>query len=115
MYEGNAGTWTSNAAAEENAAKSVYQGLDEDARDYFMTLTVNSNGKSWFIRRTYRNLRKFDRQLHKCVHDRQFSQLNQLPKLDFNTLSLQNLEVRRGCAPLWSSHFMPLDDRSVLG
>ena len=69
-------------------------GVEEDAKDYYMTLSVCSNGKTWHIRRNYRNLRKFDRQLHKCVHDRKFSGLQELSKLDFSQItSPEQLEV----------------------
>jgi hypothetical protein len=77
----------------EDCPKSIYHGIEEDGQDYFMTLSVSSNGKTWLIRRTYRNLRKFDRQLHKCVHDRKFSQLVALSKLDFDSISPEHLEV----------------------
>ena len=96
-----------NLVSEDCAAKATHQqhgscsggavtvgGVEEDAKDYYMTLSVCSNGKTWHIRRNYRNLRKFDRQLHKCVHDRKFSGLQELPKLDFTQISSpEQLEV----------------------
>lgn len=73
--------------------RGVYHGVDEDGQDYFFTLSVSSQNKNWLIRRTYRDFRKFDRQLHKCVYDRKFSQLEEIIKLDDDVLSIENLEV----------------------
>ena len=43
-----------------------------------------------FCRRTYEDLRLFDKQLHRCIYDRKFSQL---PELRKNELKDENILV----------------------
>ena len=46
----------------------------------------------YFCRRTYEDLRLFDKQLHRCIYDRKFSQL---PELRKNELKDENILVRK--------------------
>jgi hypothetical protein len=48
---------------------------------------VLSNNKSWNVRRTFKNFRLLDRQLHKCIFDRKFSQLVDLGQQEENSRS----------------------------
>ena len=43
-------------------------------------VNVTSYDKTWMVRRTYENFRLLDKQLHKCVYDRKYSQLPELGK-----------------------------------
>lgn len=43
------------------------------------SLSVSSQGKTWLIRRSYDNFRMLDQQLHRCIYDRKFSGLMELP------------------------------------
>ncbi|XP_075224893.1 GTPase-activating protein CdGAPr isoform X2 [Lycorma delicatula] len=45
-----------------------------------LTVRVTSGGQSWLLRRTYENFRMLDQQLHRCIYDRKFSQLLELPE-----------------------------------
>ncbi|KAI5750794.1 hypothetical protein M8J77_001337 [Diaphorina citri] len=40
---------------------------------------VTSCGQSWLLRRSYENFRMLDQQLHRCIYDRKFSALPELP------------------------------------
>ncbi|XP_064470782.1 uncharacterized protein LOC135385411 isoform X2 [Ornithodoros turicata] len=44
------------------------------------TVQVTSGDRCWTLRRTYDNFRLLDQQLHRCVYDRQFSKLPELPQ-----------------------------------
>lgn len=92
-------TTTTTNCTQHGQHRTVYHGVEEDGQDYFFTLSVSSQKKTWLIRRTYRDFRKFDRQLHKCVYDRKFSQLQELVKLEVDEdlhgpASLHEVEVR---------------------
>ncbi|OQV23783.1 Rho GTPase-activating protein 32 [Hypsibius exemplaris] len=113
MYEGPTAATSAlgNQNEEPASSKGNVCGLGEEiaqTRDFFMTLSVSSNGKTFLIRRTYRNLRKFDRQLHKCVHDRQLSGLAELPKLDFDTVSAEHLERLKADVVAYLARFSQL-------
>ncbi|KAL0280773.1 UNVERIFIED_CONTAM: hypothetical protein PYX00_001975 [Menopon gallinae] len=43
------------------------------------SLSVTSQSKTWLIRRSYDNFRMLDQQLHRCIYDRKFSGLVELP------------------------------------
>lgn len=51
----------------------------EDAENQSFTVQVASQGKSWLLRRTFQNFRSLDSQLHRCIYDRKFSALPELP------------------------------------
>ncbi|XP_034247591.1 GTPase-activating protein CdGAPr isoform X2 [Thrips palmi] len=51
----------------------------EDAENQSYTVQVASQGKSWLLRRTFQNFRSLDSQLHRCIYDRKFSALPELP------------------------------------
>ena len=44
------------------------------------SVQVTSNGKTWVVRRSYENFEFLDRQAHKCVFDRKYSQLPVIPQ-----------------------------------
>ncbi|GIY49915.1 hypothetical protein CEXT_449101 [Caerostris extrusa] len=44
-------------------------------------ITVISNSKKWVVRRSYKNFVFLDTQLHRCVYDRKYSLLQELPNL----------------------------------
>ncbi|XP_030833992.1 rho GTPase-activating protein 32-like isoform X2 [Strongylocentrotus purpuratus] len=51
-----------------------------DLLDCPFTLKMQSQGKVWLLKRCYEDFRVLDKQLHKCIYDRRFSQLVELPK-----------------------------------
>lgn len=51
-----------------------------DLLDVPFTLRMLSQGKVWLLKRCYEDFRVLDKQLHKCIYDRRFSQLVELPK-----------------------------------
>ncbi|GIX72523.1 rho GTPase-activating protein 32 [Caerostris extrusa] len=46
--------------------------------EWWYSVQVTSNGKSWQIRRSLDNFQMLDRQLHRCVYDRKFSLLKEI-------------------------------------
>ncbi|XP_076322325.1 uncharacterized protein LOC143231655 isoform X3 [Tachypleus tridentatus] len=52
---------------------------ENESSQWWFYIKVSSNGRSWVIRRTYENFRMLDKQLHRCVYDRKFSVLQELP------------------------------------
>lgn len=44
----------------------------------WLTVKVSTQDKCWLVRRTYDSFRVLDRQLHRCVYDRKFSDLAEL-------------------------------------
>lgn len=61
----------------------------EDVENQSYTVQVASQGKSWLLRRTFQNFRSLDSQLHRCIYDRKFSALPELPPED-------NLSIPQG-------------------
>ncbi|XP_014665344.1 PREDICTED: rho GTPase-activating protein 32-like, partial [Priapulus caudatus] len=57
---------------------TAISGAGEEDRVFYVQITCNN--KSWIVRRTYENFRMLDKQLHRCVYDRKYSQLTELPK-----------------------------------
>ena len=53
---------------------------------------TRSTNTTYFCRRTYEDLRLFDKQIHRCIYDRKFSQL---PELRKNELKDENILVRK--------------------
>nr|XP_054760116.1 rho GTPase-activating protein 32-like isoform X2 [Lytechinus pictus] len=51
-----------------------------DLLDCPFTVRMLSQGKVWLLKRCYEDFRVLDKQLHKCIYDRRFSQLVELPK-----------------------------------
>ncbi|XP_026293571.1 GTPase-activating protein CdGAPr isoform X2 [Frankliniella occidentalis] len=54
----------------------------DDVENQSFAVQVASQGKSWLLRRTYQNFRSLDTQLHRCIYDRKFSALPELPPED---------------------------------
>ncbi|KAK6645408.1 hypothetical protein RUM43_001685 [Polyplax serrata] len=52
---------------------------NESDEEKWWSLSVESQNKSWLIRRSYDNFRMLDQQLHRCIYDRKFSELTELP------------------------------------
>ncbi|KAF8783241.1 Rho GTPase-activating protein 32 like protein [Argiope bruennichi] len=55
-------------------------------------ITVVSNSKKWVVRRSYRNFMFLDTQLHRCVYDRKYSLLQELPHLPQDDPKDEDLE-----------------------
>ncbi|KFM80118.1 Rho GTPase-activating protein 32, partial [Stegodyphus mimosarum] len=54
----------------------------ENENDHLCFLvTVISNNRKWMVRRSYKNFMFLDTQLHRCVYDRKYSLLRELPNL----------------------------------
>ncbi|PSN48778.1 hypothetical protein C0J52_05190 [Blattella germanica] len=51
----------------------------EDSENKYWHVAVTSQGKTWVLRRSYENFRMLDQQLHRCIYDRKFSGLQELP------------------------------------
>lgn len=54
----------------------------EDTENKYFHVSVTSLGKTWVLRRSYDNFRMLDSQLHRCIYDRKFSGLLELPPED---------------------------------
>ncbi|XP_076366943.1 LOW QUALITY PROTEIN: uncharacterized protein LOC143255339 [Tachypleus tridentatus] len=59
-------------------------GIDKEneGRLWWFCVEIASNGRSWVVRRNYENFRMLDKQLHRCVYDRKFSLLTELPAVE---------------------------------
>ena len=66
----------------------------EDGENRSFTVQVSSQGKTWLLRRNYDNFRSMDRQLHRCIYDRKFSALPELPPEDNISAPLGDPSVR---------------------
>ncbi|XP_064651535.1 uncharacterized protein LOC135502535 isoform X4 [Lineus longissimus] len=62
--------------------ENIHLHSSETENDPTFHVNVSSGGKLWMVRRTYENFRLLDKQLHKCIFDRKFSQLPEIPKGD---------------------------------
>ncbi|GFS40150.1 hypothetical protein NPIL_350481 [Nephila pilipes] len=66
--------------------------------EWWYSVQVTSNSKSWQIRRSLDNFQMLDHQLHRCVYDRKFSLLKEIavqpeqPEEAFRTMLTQYLE-----------------------
>nr|XP_018898276.1 PREDICTED: GTPase-activating protein CdGAPr isoform X2 [Bemisia tabaci] len=58
---------------------SSLEGNNENCENKYLTVKVISGDQSWLLRRTYDNFRMLDKQLHRCIYDRKFSALPELP------------------------------------
>ena len=66
-----------------------YHHNGEEMLDRTFLVKVCCNHKSWNVKRTYKNFRMLDRQLHKCIFDRRFSKLCDLQRESSGELSYQ--------------------------
>ncbi|XP_006823084.1 rho GTPase-activating protein 32-like, partial [Saccoglossus kowalevskii] len=48
--------------------------------NYYYTVQVTCQNKSWILKRCYEDFRVLDKHLHRCIYDRRYSQLVELPK-----------------------------------
>ncbi|ESO83357.1 hypothetical protein LOTGIDRAFT_133635, partial [Lottia gigantea] len=69
-----------------------YHHNEEDRTEDTFLIRVKSNDKAWNIRRTFSNFRSLDKQLHRCIFDRKFSQLVELQRQDEEK---ENTDLRR--------------------
>ncbi|XP_069691130.1 GTPase-activating protein CdGAPr isoform X3 [Periplaneta americana] len=67
----------------------------EDSENKWWHVAVTSQGKSWVLRRSYENFRMLDQQLHRCIYDRKFSGLQELPPEDNVPGENQEESIRR--------------------
>ncbi|XP_071957704.1 uncharacterized protein [Antedon mediterranea] len=67
-----------NASYDETSA--VQQNGGATHLDVPYTVQVGSTNKTWLIKRCYEDFRVLDKQIHRCIYDRRFSQLAELPK-----------------------------------
>ncbi|CAC5426286.1 ARHGAP32 [Mytilus coruscus] len=70
-----------------------YRHNGEDYMERTFLIKVFSNQKSWNVRRTYKNFRLLDRQLHKCIFDRKFSQLADLSQQEEGSRTYEEMET----------------------
>ncbi|XP_059176318.1 uncharacterized protein LOC131956003 isoform X2 [Physella acuta] len=64
---------------------SIYKHNTEPPNDLRMFLVTVSAEKSWMIRRSVENFATLDKQLHRCIYDRRFSQLEDLKAAQLET------------------------------
>lgn len=57
----------------------------------FLVKTL-ANDKSWNVRRTFKNFKMLDRQLHRCIYDRKFSRLPNLNQEEDTTKTYKEME-----------------------
>ncbi|XP_033759219.1 uncharacterized protein LOC117341471 isoform X2 [Pecten maximus] len=57
----------------------------------FLVKTL-ANDKSWTIRRTFKNFKMLDRQLHRCIYDRKFSRLPNLNQEEDTNKTYKEME-----------------------
>ena len=66
------------AVSDENQ-ENVYRPVEASGLpEVSFFLRVRSNEKSWTVRRTFSDLCSFDKQLHRCIYDRNYSLLREL-------------------------------------
>lgn len=53
--------------------------MSEDPNDDTYDIRVTSGDACWTLQRSYENFVMFDKQLHRCIFDRKFSSLTELP------------------------------------
>ncbi|XP_071176710.1 uncharacterized protein [Mytilus edulis] len=70
-----------------------YRHNGEDYMERTFLIKVHSNQTSWNVRRTYKNFRLLDRQLHKCIFDRKFSQLVDLSQQEEGSRTYEEMET----------------------
>ena len=75
VYDESHKTGASNGCGDESAAAAA--AAAEAALP--LRLQMTSQGKTWILRRSYEHFRLLDQQLHRCIYDRKFSQLPDLP------------------------------------
>ena len=77
VYDESHKTGASNGCGDESAAAAAAAAAAEAALP--LRLQMTSQGKTWILRRSYEHFRLLDQQLHRCIYDRKFSQLPDLP------------------------------------
>ena len=66
--------------SEEEELKSLAKNDTAQSIVPLFCVQVTSNSKTWVVRRSYENFEFLDRQAHKCVFDRKYSQLAVIPQ-----------------------------------
>jgi len=72
----NAGTTCSVGKNDTKISRSCLTSAATNVISF--TLSVESNGQKWTLRRTLDDFCQLDRQLHRCVYDRRYSRLAEL-------------------------------------
>ena len=67
-----------------------YRHNEEERGEATLLVRVSCGCKSWTVRRTLAHFASLDRQLHRCIFDRKFSQL---PELLVASMHLKNSQV----------------------
>lgn len=67
-----------------------YRHNDREQGECAVLLRVCCNNKAWNVRRTLSHFTTLDRQLHRCIFDRKFSQL---PELQTSGLQVKSRQV----------------------
>ncbi|KAK3106941.1 hypothetical protein FSP39_003397 [Pinctada imbricata] len=69
-----------------------YHHNGEEVMDRSFLVKVTCNNKSWNVKRTFKNFRMLDRQLHRCIFDRRFSRLPDLLREENGDTTYQEME-----------------------
>ena len=73
-----------------------YRHNEDERGETTLLVRVSCNNKAWTVRRTLAHFSSLDRQLHRCIFDRKFSQL---PELVVSNMDVKNSQVRGGSVP----------------
>ena len=69
-----------------------YRHNEDEQGEATLLVRVSCNNKAWTVRRTLAHFSSLDRQLHRCIFDRKFSQL---PELVVSNMDVKNSQVSR--------------------
>jgi len=77
--------------------ENVYRPADANGLpEVSFFLCVRCSDKSWTVRRTFSDLCTFDKQLHRCIYDRNYSLLRELqPQADIGEDDIPVSATRR--------------------
>ncbi|XP_021375956.1 uncharacterized protein LOC110464834 isoform X2 [Mizuhopecten yessoensis] len=65
---------------------------ETDIMERTFLVKTQASDKSWSVRRTFKNFKMLDRQLHRCIYDRKFSRLPNLNQEEDSTKSYKEME-----------------------
>jgi hypothetical protein len=74
----------------EEERENYYRHNEDDGGEPNFLVRVTCGNKSWTVRRTMNHFATLDRQLHRCIFDRKFSQL---PELHVNSMEVKSTQV----------------------
>ncbi|XP_072166346.1 uncharacterized protein [Diadema setosum] len=78
---------------EPRPSSTELNGGTTELPDWPFMVKMQSRGKAWLLKRCYEDFRVLDKQLHKCIYDRRFSQLVELPKGETLTSSREAVKA----------------------